>query len=132
MSDPIADLPSWAEKLGWVTVTILGLVWVIRFLFKATMASMNNRITTLERLDKENKVEIRNLQTEILRRTDEHAKVNLHMASVIAEAMRDHAAAIKTLGRSLSSRPCFASSDEVSATQGETSRLHKALSHVTR
>ncbi len=94
MSDPtipsLADLPSWAEKVGWSVLSVIGLVYVLRWLAGAYLRALHERVTILESLDKAHRQELGDLRTLLLTRTDLH---NQHLAQIterVTATLRDH------------------------------------------
>lgn len=121
-----ADFPTLIEKVGWAIAVILGLVALLRVLAKAFYAALNARIDVLEKVAVEREVEVRKLNRQMLDRADEHAKAQAEMFQKMAEAMAEVSASSRALARAVTNRPCM------SDLQGDTSDVHKAISHGPR
>lgn len=123
MADPLipASAADIVEKIGLTIATIIGLVYVLKWLSQMHLKALNDRITTLEGVTKEKDAIIAKREEKIDQQQREHmATVITHahdMKSLVMQLlandkanrdfMREHQQVVVGLFERLGSRPCM-------------------------
>ena len=102
------------EKFGIAVASILGLLYVLRWLSQAHLKALNERINTLEMVYAEEKRDKARIQAEYMDRMEAHAAIERDMAAKMARVLVDNSAnarathdvLVRLLDR-LDTRPCL-------------------------
>jgi hypothetical protein len=108
------DIISVIEKVGLAIATILGLVYVLRWLSQAHLLALNSRITTLESVVAKRDNQIEAAQLQINMQANQHAHEMKDIAVRLATEIKEnrafnreqHAVLVRLLDK-LDSRPCM-------------------------